>query len=296
MPIRLESAGLAFENGTVAGLVGPDGAGKSALLRVADSQAERGVLIEAGPRVRAELAQAWASNPDVLLIDHALALVDGAAQVECIQQIQKWRRRGVVVLISSHDLLLLERVCDVVVALEEGRVVEQGDPGLVLAGYRKRMVARCRTMAGGAALDAAARFGDGRVEVASVEILGENRAPTVTVRSGELVTVTATLTFRETVENPVAGMLIRSRIGMSVYGTNTELEQAPIGTRRAGETARVEFEFRCDLCPQDYTLTVASHDPDGTAHDWLEEAILFSVVDSRYTAGVANLHAQVRVL
>ena len=69
----------------------------------------------------------------------------------------------------------------------------------------------------------------------------------------------------------------------------------PIGARRAGETVEVRFQFRCELCPQDYTLTVASHDPDGTAHDWLEEAVLFSVVDDRYTAGVANLRARVVV-
>jgi lipopolysaccharide transport system ATP-binding protein len=294
MPVRLEGVclaplrdvSLAFEDGTVVGLVGPDGAGKSALLRSAAGCAGRSVLIEAGPRAREELAEAWASDPEVVLIDHALALVDGAAQVRAIQQIHKLRRRGVVVLISSHDLPLLERVCDVVVALEEGRVVEQGDPGLVLAGYRKRMPARSDRTAGGA----------GRVEVASVEILEENGTPTTTVRSGEPVTVAAKLRFRETVENPVAGMLIRSRIGMSVYGTNTELEQVPIGTRRAGETARVEFEFRCDLCPQDYSLTVASHDPDGTAHNWLEEAMLFTVVDTRYTAGVANLRARVRAI
>jgi lipopolysaccharide transport system ATP-binding protein len=40
---------------------------------------------------------------------------------------------------------------------------------------------------------------------------------------------------------------------------------------------------------------VASHDPDGTRHDWLEEAMSISVADSRYTAGVANLRAQVAV-
>jgi hypothetical protein len=78
-----------------------------------------------------------------------------------------------------------------------------------------------------------------------------------------------------------------------VYGTNTELEKIMLGTRAAGETVRITFRFTCELCPQDYTLTVASHDPDGTRHDWLEEAISISVVDSRYTAGVANLHAEV---
>ena len=117
----------------------------------------------------------------------------------------------------------------------------------------------------------------------------------MTLRSGEEVTVSAKVHFLQTVENPVAGILIRNRIGLSVYGTNTELEEAAIGPRRAGETAEVQFRFRCDLCPQDYTLTVASHDPDGTPHDWLEEALLFSVVDARYTAGVANLRAKVRV-
>ena len=56
----------------------------------------------------------------------------------------------------------------------------------------------------------------------------------------------------------------------------------------------VSFSFRCELCPQEYTLTVASHDPDGVWHDWLEDAVAFSVSDHRYTAGVANLRATVR--
>jgi Wzt C-terminal domain len=47
------------------------------------------------------------------------------------------------------------------------------------------------------------------------------------------------------------------------------------------------------LCPGEYTLTAASHDPDGTAHDWIDNALAFVVTDSRYTAGVANLRASV---
>jgi hypothetical protein len=40
-------------------------------------------------------------------------------------------------------------------------------------------------------------------------------------------------------------------------------------------------------------LTVASHDPDGTSHDWLDDAVAVTVVDERHTAGVANLRAKV---
>jgi len=38
---------------------------------------------------------------------------------------------------------------------------------------------------------------------------------------------------------------------------------------------------------------VASHDPDGVWHEWLEDAVAFLVTDGRYTAGVANLRARV---
>src|SRR4029077_15380725 len=104
-----------------------------------------------------------------------------------------------------------------------------------------------------------------------------------------------TVRFHEAVENPVLGLLIRTQIGFEVYGTNTELEKVQIGPRKAGDTITVLFSFLCDLCPQAYTLTLASHDPDGTAHDWLDDAVAFTVADERGTPGVANLRAKVSV-
>jgi lipopolysaccharide transport system ATP-binding protein len=63
----------------------------------------------------------------------------------------------------------------------------------------------------------------------------------------------------------------------------------------AGDVRRITFEFCCNLCPGDYTVTAASHDPDGSPHDWLDDAVAVSVTDSRYTAGVANLRASIAV-
>jgi len=83
---------------------------------------------------------------------------------------------------------------------------------------------------------------------------------------------------------------------MDVYGTNTELEKVKIGPCEAGDRRVISFRFCCDLCPGYYTLTAASHDPNGVWHDWLEDAVAFTVTDSRYTAGVANLRAAVTCL
>ena len=301
----LHNLSLSFADGTIAGLVGPDDSGARTLLDLAAGrvQPERGsvdatperMLVEAGPRARRELQEAIAAGPRTLAIDHALALLDAVAQAECLRHLIELQRRGAVVLIASYDLALMERICDVAILLEGGQVVEQGDPGLVIACYRRRAIERIRGATQSAEIAPSWRRGDRRAEVCAIDILGEDGQPTATVRSGEQMTVAVKLRFLETVGDPVAGILIRNRVGVSVYGTNTELEQVPIGSRRAGETAEVLFQFRCDLCPQEYTITVASHDPDGTAHDWLEEAVLFSVIDERYTAGVANLRARVTV-
>ena len=139
------------------------------------------------------------------------------------------------------------------------------------------------------------RRGDGRAEILSVETIGENGHATLVWRSGELAVVKVQVRYRQAVEDPVIGMMIRTRIGLNVYGTNTELEKLKLGPCAAGDALEISFAFRCELCPEEYTLTVASHDPDGLWHDWLEDAVSFAVADDRYTAGVANLRARVTV-
>jgi hypothetical protein len=80
---------------------------------------------------------------------------------------------------------------------------------------------------------------------------------------------------------------------MDVYGTNTVLEQVDLGDFAPGEELDVEFHFDCWLTPQEYTLTVATQNADGSSHDWVDDAIAFEVVDARSGAGVANLRAEV---
>jgi lipopolysaccharide transport system ATP-binding protein len=91
----------------------------------------------------------------------------------------------------------------------------------------------------------------------------------------------------------MVGILIRTRIGMDVYGTNTGIERIELGDMQAGDELSVDFQLACWLTPQQYTLTVATQSADGSSHDWLDDAIAFEVLDTRVAAGVANLRAKV---
>ena len=92
----------------------------------------------------------------------------------------------------------------------------------------------------------------------------------------------------------MVGILIRNRIGMDVFGTNTRLERANLGSVQAGETLEIEFELDCLLSRQEYTLTVATQYRSGLSQDWLDDVVDFRVVDTKDVAGVLNLNTRVR--
>jgi hypothetical protein len=233
----------------------------------------------------------------VIALDQALATQDAVVRARTLTGLDRLRRAGSTVLLASHEDRLLETLCDEVWWMEAGHLAAKGDPRETLRKYKRAVSEKIRSWGETISprLAPSYRRGDGRAEVISIETLSSDGKPTIVWKSGEMVSIKASVRFHEAVQEPVLGILIRTQIGFEVYGTNTDLEGVKIGPRAAGDTVTLTISFLCDLCPHPYTLTVASHDPDGTAHDWLEDAVAFTVTDERYTAGVANLRAKVVV-
>ncbi len=92
----------------------------------------------------------------------------------------------------------------------------------------------------------------------------------------------------------MVGILIRNRIGMDIFGTNTRLERADLGDFEPGEEIEVEFELDCLLSRQEYTVTVAVQYWNGLSQDWLDDVLDFRVEDTKDVAGVLNLNTRVR--
>lgn len=213
------------------------------------------------------------------------------------RELSAWRESGQPVVIFSNDEAFLERVADEIWWIRRGHPDVKGHPREVLDQYRHWVAGEVRGWGRGQAapLAPSLRRGDGRARLLSIETLGADGVPTLTWSSGENVAVRVKVQFDAAVPDPVVGIMLRTRIGMEVYGTNTELEKLKLGPVSAGDRRTVRFDFACMLCPQEYTVTAASHDPDGVWHDWMEDAVAIRVTDVRYTAGVANLRAKARL-
>ena len=260
-----------------------------------------------GMYVRLAFAAAIHVEPEILVVDEVLAVGDAIFVNRCVQKFEELRRRGVTVLLVTHDVGLVKLLCDQALLLSQGHILAQGDPndvvnrynGLVLERQRAFEQQNLRPAAPAPAaeipelLQYSFRHGDQQVVVVKVEMLNATGQPVRVLRTGDTVQVRVVVHFREPHPHPVVGMMLRTRIGMEVYGTNTELEDACPGPAERGEFCEVNFGFVCRLTPQEYTLTVATQSADGSSHDWLDDVLVFQVIDTRRAAGVANLQARV---
>ena len=247
-----------------------------------------------GMYVRLAFSTAIHVDPEILIVDEALAVGDAVFANRCVRKFQELRERKITVLFVSHDLGLVKQLSDRAILLLHGRIEAEGAPKDVINRYiglvlEKQEPHKKKTDR----VSASFRHGDGTSEILDVQILNARGEATGSVASGEPVKVRVRSRFHSAQSDPMVGILIRTRIGMDVYGTNTRIEQIDLGSFQAGDELEVDFRIECWLTPQQYTLTVATQSADGSSHDWLDDAIEFEVVDTRVAAGVANLRAEV---
>ena len=287
--------------GAVIGIVGDDVGEQRALLRVAAGidRPSAGTVRSSGPaRILGPFDALDFSPVDNLMLDHALAFQGPAMRARLRFGLEELRKQGSTILLASHEEPMIESVCDEVWWLNGGRLARTGDVGEVLAAYRKHVALTTQVWSETVHAPLSPRFrrGDGRAELLSIQTLNAEGHGSMVWASGEVAAIRVVVRFHAAVDDPVVGILIRTRIGFEVFGTNTELEKIKLGPVAADETLTLTFRFPCHLCPQQYTVTAASHDPDGVWHDWAEDAVSVVVTDTRYTAGVANLRATVDVV
>jgi ABC-2 type transport system ATP-binding protein len=92
--------------------------------------------LSAGQRTRVSLAKAVLNEPEVLLLDEPTASLDPDVGDRMRSYLERYQRRtGCTMLLASHHMGEVERMCDDVIMLREGRVVDQGAPRDLIARY-----------------------------------------------------------------------------------------------------------------------------------------------------------------
>ncbi|HZW88624.1 MAG TPA: ABC transporter ATP-binding protein, partial [Myxococcaceae bacterium] len=217
-----------------------------------------------GMYMRLGFAIAVTVDPDVLLIDEVLAVGDEAFQHRCVGKIQEFKAAGKTIILVSHDLGSIERLCDEAVWLDSGRLQAHGEAREVVSRYLDHVAREEARTIGvehaqaetAARTGSAARWGTREIEISSVKLtdsVGEER---YLYESGEACTIRLGFHARQPIENPVFGIGIFRRDGVCCYGTNTAIDGMPWG-KITGEGEVTVTIPRLDLVEGDYVLDVA---------------------------------------
>jgi ABC-type polysaccharide/polyol phosphate transport system ATPase subunit len=256
-----------------------------------------------GMYMRLGFAVAINVNPDVLLVDEVLAVGDEAFTHKCLDKFRDFRRRGKTVLLVTHSLGLVERMCDEAVWLDGGEKHAEGDSKRVVDAYLSAVerseerslaatsaaAARSMAPAGDMFQATEGRWGSGDVEIVQVALLTQSGEPTFVFHTGDPMSIRLSVRATRPTSDFVFGVGLFNADGVCCFGTNTELEQM-LPDQLTGD-ADVTFAIdHLDLVDGTYKLDVAVHKRDGAPYDYHRLLYTFRVASRSRDVGIFRPH------
>ena len=257
-----------------------------------------------GMYARLGFAVAIHVDPDVLLIDEVLAVGDEAFTRKCLEKIGEFRRRGKTIVIVTHSLGLVEKMCDEALWLRKGKAMDSGDPKRVVDAYLSfvagqenellgkqeiREVAQSADKVTTEAPEEKRRWGSGEILLNEVHLKdAQDRMAHVFV-PGDTLRVAVSGEARTAVEDFVFGVGIFTADGTAVYGTNTHIEE--FKPKQVAGPFSFTFEIKdLRLVEGSYILDIAAHRRDGTPYDYHRGLYSFRVRSRVKDVGVYRPH------
>lgn len=227
-------------------------------------------------------------DPEILIVDEALAVGDISFRQRCMRKIHDLRAHGVTILFVSHEMSDVKALCERCVWLENGAVRSLGESDAVVGRYIAATLQRENPGAPAQPAESAAapsfetafhghRYGDGRIAILDATLIGGEGQAVCALRALDRVSVRIRFRADAVVESPIAGFLVRNNKGENVFGTNTARENYPLPVLEAGGVHSVDFHWEAPaLAPGAYTISVGIADGSLTKYimcDYIEDAI-----------------------
>jgi ABC-type polysaccharide/polyol phosphate transport system ATPase subunit len=235
-------------------------------------------------------------DPDILLIDEVLAVGDATFVPKCLDKINEFRRRGKTIIFVSHDLSTVERICDEVIWMRQGKIETRGYPKRVVDAYleyvgRKdedQAAAQHRREEQANGGEREKRWGSRDVEIKNLRMFDAAGREVYAFTSSEPVQVSFDVSARAAQDDFVFGIGIYNTDGTHCYGSNTELEE--LSAEHLEGEGQVTLDIpSLGLVDGTYYLDVAVHKRDGFPFDYHHFQYTFRVHSGSHDVGVVRI-------
>lgn len=274
-----------------------------------------------GMFVRLAFAVVINMNPDILIIDEALAVGDVRFQRKCFRRLQKLKEEGTSILFVTHSTESVLRFCDRAIMLDEGELKMTGSPKDVVQAYLEMMfssdIAQTKSLTVAddqddydANVDHCAsqpsyntnehRWGDDRAKIYRYELLRNGDECNGMVQRDDDITIRMSVVFHEGIEDLIYGITVKTNDGNIIYTTNSRLVGSLPSVQEKGDLIDVQYQFKVNLLGGDYfiSLGVAQDDEskDNVAIDRRYDMIHLHVGETKDSHGIVSLNGALSLL
>ena len=254
-----------------------------------------------GMSVRLAFSVAIHVEPEILLVDEALAVGDVYFRQRCLRKVHEMRDAGVTILFVSHAVSEVKALGDRAMWLNAGRIKEMGNTDTVVTRYMAAMAEKDNVYLASThrktqnvphesvkppeIVDTIPnidhRYGDGRAEVIGIAILDVAGQPVYILEPSSTIVVRISVRAIEDIVLPIVGFMMRNHIGLDFAGTNTAREAFDLPAMTAGDIYTVDFHLQLpELYPSAFSFSPAI--ANGTLHsystcDWVDNAIVLQM-------------------
>jgi lipopolysaccharide transport system ATP-binding protein len=284
-----------------------------------------------GMVVRLAFAVQSQVDPDILIVDEALAVGDPKFQAKCLRFLRNFMKTGTVLFVS-HSTESIKSLCSHVVWLEKGAVIQEGKPKdiceLYLEAFYEAQQGKSTTTklkiitkpkhvlpekdqrlnyinASNLRNDLqifkfdpdAKAFGKGGAQIHDVCLFDENYQALAWLVGGEKVILRVMVHAHQYLNAPIIGFFVKDHLGQALFGDNTYLTYNEKGIYcEENQELQADFVFYMPLLPYGhYSITVAI--ANGTQeiheqHHWIHDAVSFKSESSSVASGLIGIPMQ----
>ena len=245
-----------------------------------------------GMAARLGFAVAVNVEPEILLVDEVLSVGDEAFQRKCLDRIKRFQKEGRTILLVSHAVDLVRRICDRAAVLDHGELVAVGAPGEAALAFREHL--RNKGAEVPDELNSPDLLRNLEVKISDVRIAYPDPTRHHLFPS-EPVEVLLDFVAPEPVDDIVFSIAIYDQDGKMLLGTNSDYAGGDPGTVHGEGTCRFVFE-RFPVIDGVYNVAVGIHSHDVTTiYDQREQKDTIEVLSKGRDVGLVHFPLQIRV-
>jgi len=242
-------------------------------------------IYSSGMQMRLAFSIATIKRPDILIVDEALSVGDAYFQHKSFERIRQFRQQGTTLLIVSHDKAAIQTICDRAILLDSGSVAMEGPPEQVMDFYNALIAERENktvTLNATESGKVQTTSGTGEVTIEEVRLLSEQAELIEVADVGQKVTLAINVKVHQNIDELVLGYVIKDRLGLPVFGTNSHHLKHTLHSLKKGEEISYHFDFNLSLGEGNYSIAVAVHTNDTHLvrnYQWQDLAYIFNVIN-----------------